>query len=169
VAAQWHDEAVLDELVGAEAVAAARVYDRAAAYLRRTGAHLAGHAMPRNVLLAALGAINETIVALGRVHRWRLADGTPLGDPLPGHYRDARTISCGRWDGRPIAVTGGFDGTVRVWDLDAGRQLHRIPLEEPVHAVALADDLSILVGTDARIGVLRLENRRLDNQRLETP
>jgi hypothetical protein len=34
VAAQWHDEAVLDELVGAEAAAAARVDDRAAAYLR---------------------------------------------------------------------------------------------------------------------------------------
>jgi hypothetical protein len=36
VAAQWHDDAVLDELVGAEAAAAARVYDRAAAYLRTT-------------------------------------------------------------------------------------------------------------------------------------
>ena len=132
------------------------VYDLA------TGAHLTGHAVPGGVLVTALGVIDETVVALdwaGRLHRWRLADGTPLGEPLPGHYRDARTISCGRWAGRPIAVTGGFDGTVRVWDLDAGRQLHRIPLEEPVHAVALADDLSILVGTDAGIGVLRLESQ----------
>ena len=127
-----------------------------------TGALLARHALPRQTLVAALGAIDETVVALGwdgRLHRWRLADGSPLGEPLTGHYRDARTISCGRWGGRPIAVTGGYDGTVRVWDLDAGRQLHRIPIEEPVYAVALADDLSILVGTDAGIGVLRLEDR----------
>ena len=127
-----------------------------------TGALLARHALPRQTLVAALGAIDEIVVALGwdgRLHRWRLADGAPLGEPLTGHYRDARTISCGRWGGRPIAVTGGYDGTVRVWDLDAGRQLHRIPIEEPVYAVALADDLSILVGTDAGIGVLRLEDR----------
>jgi hypothetical protein len=41
VAAQWHDEAVLDELVGADAAAAARVHDRAAAYRRTTLAEAA--------------------------------------------------------------------------------------------------------------------------------
>jgi WD40 repeat protein len=96
----------------------------------------------------------------GRLHRWWLSTLEPLSDPLHGHHRDARTVSCGRFsDGRPIAVTGGFDGTVRVWDLLDGTQLHRIPLEQPVHAVALADDLSVLVGTSGGIGVLRLADR----------
>jgi WD40 repeat protein len=53
-------------------------------------------------------------------------------------------------------VSGGFDGTVRVWDLRAGEEVHRIPLEHPVYAVAVADDGAILVGTHGGIGVLQL-------------
>ncbi|GAA4445805.1 WD40 repeat domain-containing protein [Phytohabitans houttuyneae] len=110
--------------------------------------------------LWTLDLAGDLAVALdgaGRLHRYRLDGGAPAGDPLPGHYRDARTISCGRHpDGRAIAVTGGFDGTVRVWDLAAGAQLHRIPVEHPVYAVALAVDGSILVGAHGAIGVLRL-------------
>jgi len=113
--------------------------------------------------IAATGGGDSIVVATdgyGRLHRWWLSTLESLGDPLDGHDGDARTVSCGRFgDGRPIAVTGGFDGTVRVWDLLAGTQLHRIPLEQPVHTVALADDLSILVGTSGGIGVLRLADR----------
>jgi WD40 repeat protein len=102
----------------------------------------------------------DMIVAIdgaGRLHRYHLDGGAPVGEPLPGHYRDARTISCGRHpDGRAVAVSGGFDGTVRVWDLAAGEQLHRIPIEHPVYAVALAGDGSIVVGARGGIGVLRL-------------
>ena len=127
---------------------------------RRTGIH--------GALLEALGIATTTggdaIVAatdgFGRLHRWWLSTMEPLGPPLAGHDHGARTVSCGRFaDGRPIAVSGGFDGTVRVWDLLAGVQLHRIPLGVPVHVVALADDLSILVGTSGGIGVLRLVDR----------
>ncbi|GAA4691792.1 WD40 repeat domain-containing protein [Phytohabitans rumicis] len=110
--------------------------------------------------LSALAILDDLVVALddtGRLHRYRLPDGAPVGDPLHGHYRDARTVACGRHpDGRAIAVSGGFDGTVRVWDLDAGTRLHRIPMEHPVYAVALADDGAILVGMQSAIGVLRL-------------
>jgi len=108
----------------------------------------------------ALDVADDVVVALdgaGRLHRYRLADGAPIGEPLPGHYRDARTVACGRHpDGRVIAVSGGFDGTVRVWDLLAGEEVHRIPIEHPVYAVALADDGAILVGTHGGIGVLQL-------------
>lgn len=113
--------------------------------------------------IAATGGGDAIVVAtdgLGRLHRWWLSTMEQLGPPLDGHDRDARTVSCGRFaDGRPIAVTGGFDGTVRVWDLLAGVLLHRIPLEVPVYAIALADDLSILVGTSGGIGVLQLADR----------
>jgi WD40 repeat protein len=40
----------------------------------------------------------------------------------------ARTIAAlATPDGRPVAVTGSWDGTVRVWDLDAG-----VPVGEPL-------------------------------------
>ncbi|MGN9909693.1 WD40 repeat domain-containing protein [Phytohabitans sp. LJ34] len=110
--------------------------------------------------LSTLDVAGDLVVALddaGRLHRYRLAHGAPVGEPLPGHHRDARTVACGRHpDGRAIAVSGGWDGTVRVWDLAAGRELHRIPVEHPVYAVALAGDGSIVVGAHGVMGVLRL-------------
>lgn len=110
--------------------------------------------------LSTLDVAGDLVVALdhaGRLHRYRLTDGAPVGEPLAGHDRDARTVACGRHpDGRAIAVSGGYDGTVRVWDLAAGRELHRIPVEHPVYAVALAGDGSIVVGAHGVMGVLRL-------------
>jgi len=131
-----------------------RVYDLA------TTRELAIHPRFGDAPLSTLDVAGELIVAVddeGRLHRYRLAGGGHVGEPLAGHYRDARTVACGRHpDGRAIAVSGGFDGTVRVWDLAAGEQLHRIPIEHPVYAVALADDGSIAVGAHGVIGVLRL-------------
>jgi len=137
-------------------VAVAATAQHLAVFDLATGAHVATHQVLGYGLIRALGVVDGTAVALdieGRLCRWRLTDGSPRGEPAPGHHGDARTIACGR----SLAVTGGDDGTVRVWDVDAGRQRHRIPLEELVHTVALADDGSVLVGTTTGIGVLRLE------------
>jgi hypothetical protein len=131
-----------------------RVYDLASARPRA--------AFPRvgPEQLSTVEVAGDLVVALdmaGRLHRYRLADGVPVGAPLAGHHRDARTLACGRHpDGRAIAVSGGFDGTLRVWELSSGRELHRIPVEHPVYAVALADDGSIVVGAHGAMGVLRL-------------
>ncbi|GAA3227399.1 WD40 repeat domain-containing protein [Dactylosporangium siamense] len=95
----------------------------------------------------------------GTLHRLPLAGGTR--PPVPGHHGEARTVACGQHpDGRAVAVTGGWDGTVRVWDLRAGAELHRIPVEHPVHAVALAADGTVVTGWQGGIGVFRLHDRR---------
>ncbi|WP_443062252.1 hypothetical protein [Streptomyces sp. NBC_00386] len=41
---------------------------------------------------------------------------------LTGHSDSVRAIACTLIDGRPHAVTGGDDKTVRVWDLMCDRQ-----------------------------------------------
>ncbi len=82
--------------------------------------------------------------------------GAPAGVSR-GHYGEARTVACGRHpDGRAVAVTGGWDGTVRVWDLRTGAELHRIPVEHPVYTVALNDDGTIVAGWRGGMGVFRL-------------
>ncbi|KOV86032.1 hypothetical protein, partial [Nocardia sp. NRRL S-836] len=53
---------------------------------------------------------------------WDLTDGTPL-TTLTGHTGTVTAVACTEIDGRPIAVTGGFDETLRVWDLTDGTPL----------------------------------------------
>ena len=57
----------------------------------------------------------------GTVRVWRLADGTPVGQPLPGHDGAVYAVAAGALpDGTPVIVSGGYDGTVRVWRLADG-------------------------------------------------
>jgi predicted Ser/Thr protein kinase len=49
--------------------------------------------------------------------------GTPIGQPLVGHTGPVWSVACGQLNDRPIVVTGGGDGTVRIWDPADHRQL----------------------------------------------
>ena len=70
------------------------------------------------------------------VRVWRLADGTPVGEPLRGHTRPVNAVATGALsDGTPVIVSGGGDRTVRVWRLADGT-----PVGEPLrgHTGAVA-------------------------------
>ena len=95
---------------------------------------------------------------------WRLADGTPVGEPLTGHTGEVYAVAVGALpDGTPVIVSGGGDGTVRVWRLADGT-----PVGEPltghdggVYAVAvgaLPDGTPVIVsgGYDGTVRVWRL-------------
>jgi hypothetical protein len=57
----------------------------------------------------------------GTVRVWRLADGTPVGEPLRGHDSPVEAVAMGALpDGTPVVVSAGGDGTVRVWRLADG-------------------------------------------------
>ncbi|MGW1994934.1 WD40 repeat domain-containing protein [Embleya sp. NPDC001921] len=43
-----------------------------------------------------------------------------IGPPLRGHRGTVRSVACSIFDRRPIAVTGGADGLLAVWDLEHG-------------------------------------------------
>ena len=83
----------------------------------------------------AVGALPDgtpVIVSGGRdgtVRVWRLADGTPVGEPLTGHDGSVGAVAVGALpDGTPVIVSGGgSDGTVRVWRLADGT-----PVGEPL-------------------------------------
>ncbi|WP_331764224.1 caspase family protein (plasmid) [Streptomyces atratus] len=64
------------------------------------------------------------------VRVWDLVTGRPIGEPLTARTNyprrlgsAAHSVACTVLDGHPIAVTGGGDYAVRVWDLAAGRQI----------------------------------------------
>ncbi|MFJ2627499.1 hypothetical protein ACIO6T_29820, partial [Streptomyces sp. NPDC087532] len=56
-----------------------------------------------------------------------LTTGRPVGEPLTGHTGTVWAVATEVVDGRPVAVTSGADGEVRVWDLTTGR-----PVGEPL-------------------------------------
>ena len=62
------------------------------------------------------------------VRVWRLADGTPVGDPITGHRGYVTAVAVGALpDGTPVIVSGSDDHTVRVW-----RLADSTPIGQPV-------------------------------------
>ena len=48
-----------------------------------------------------------------------LATGQPAGAPFTGHTDFVSAVATAQLDGRPVVISGSFDKTVRVWDLEA--------------------------------------------------
>ena len=83
--------------------------------------------------------------------RWATGGGVSpaLLNAIAGHVGAIDAVACSVLDGRPVAVTGGRDATMRVWDLATGRQIGQ-PLtghNSRVYAAACSvlDDRSIAV------------------------
>jgi WD40 repeat protein/V8-like Glu-specific endopeptidase len=100
----------------------------------------------------------------GVVRVWRLADGTPAGEPLRGPAGPVMAMVVGRLpDGTPAIVGSGRDGTVRVWRLADGTPVGE-PLRAPARAVEavavgeLPDGTPVIVagGRDGAVRVWRL-------------
>ena len=103
-------------------------------------------------------------LADGTVRVRRLADGTPVGEPLTGHDGSVYAVATGVLpDGTLVIISGGRDGTVRVWRLADGT-----PFREPLHGHAgsvltvtaglLPDGTPVIIsgGSDRAVRVRRL-------------
>jgi WD40 repeat protein len=72
--------------------------------------------------------------------RWAWWSASGAHRVLAGHTKDVLCVATSNLDGRPIAVTGAKDRTVRIWDLTSQRQVGK-PLETnvPISAIAVGD------------------------------
>ena len=109
----------------------------------------------------AIGALPDgtpVIVSGGATARcrWRLADGTPAGEPLRGHTSGVEAVAVGALpDGTPVIV-GGRDGAVWVWRLADGTPAGKpLVLHELVRDVAVHGDV-IVTAAGADIAVHQL-------------
>ncbi|MCL7493772.1 WD40 repeat domain-containing protein [Streptomyces sp. MCA2] len=122
--------------------------------------------------------------------RWATGSqvSTALVRTLTGHSDGVLAVGVVELDGRPHAVTGGIDGSVRVWDLTTGTQTREltghtsevnavevVELDGHPHAITVGDDGSVRVwdlttGTQTReltghtgevraVGVVELDGR----------
>ena len=80
---------------------------------------------------------------------------TALLPTLSGHEGWVSAVAVGEVDGRPVAVSGGDDRTVRVWDLATGNDIATIAFPYLVLSIAAATDNRLVVGFDWEVAVLR--------------
>ncbi|WP_433393128.1 hypothetical protein [Micromonospora sp. KLBMP9576] len=99
---------------------------------------------------------------------WDLTDLSPLGRPLTGHTGGTQAVAVTDVDGRPVAVTGGgWDGSVRLWDLTLAEQRLGDPARghgQQVVELAVLDGgsyrLALSVGLDHTAFLWDLRERR---------
>ncbi|MGP3966959.1 caspase family protein [Streptomyces sp. 6N223] len=102
--------------------------------------------------------VNELGVDLPWTARWAWWSTSGTHRLLSGHTRPVECVAVGDLDGRPIAVTGGWDETVRVWDLTTQRQIGEpLKVGTVVMAVAIGevDDYTVAL-TGGVDGVVRV-------------
>jgi WD40 repeat protein/tetratricopeptide (TPR) repeat protein len=91
----------------------------------------------------------------GMLQVWDLATMAPGGEPLTMHESGAVSLTTAVLDGRPVAITGGEDSTVRVWDLTTREQVGpRTQFTGPVTALATAPDGRLVVAYGSEVTVL---------------
>ncbi|GAB2582698.1 hypothetical protein GCM10027168_14260 [Streptomyces capparidis] len=126
---------------------------------RKVGGTLTGHGLGVRSLTTLPHGRGLLVVSSseeGRLLAWDLPGGTPVAN-VSGGYDGA--MGAALVDGRPIAVTGGGDPFLQVWDLLRGEELGQ-PLtgvEPAAGAVALAgvDGRAVVVAGDGG-GALRM-------------
>ncbi|MEV5896701.1 caspase family protein [Nonomuraea fuscirosea] len=107
----------------------------AAVYRTSIGTHRHATAETRRQILALDAARYNSPALLANLNAgagrqtWKpvMATGTRLFQPprntMTGHTGTVFAVACAELEGRPIAVTGSYDDTVRIWDLTTGRQI----------------------------------------------
>ena len=86
---------------------------------------------------------------------WDPDSGEPVLGPLIGHHGDVRAVAVGERQGGPVIVSGAYDGTVRVRNLEAeSNATLRIKLEHQVGSIAVIAN-RLVIGTRAEL--LRLD------------
>ncbi|HEX2313994.1 MAG TPA: hypothetical protein VHJ17_09685 [Thermomonospora sp.] len=84
----------------------------------------------------------------GEIRRWNLADGGPLGDPVPAHARSVDALAVTDVDGRRVVLSGGHDCALRMWDLRTGE-----PIGAPAVGHRRVSDYGLGIGAVA-VGAL---------------
>jgi WD40 repeat protein len=92
-------------------------------------------------------------------------DLKPIRDPFIGHEGAISTLATSVVDNRPVAVTGGTDGTVRVWDLSDGRAIgapltgHRDSVRKVLTSTLRGRPVAVSAGDDQTVRVWDLASQ----------
>ncbi|WP_329372391.1 hypothetical protein OG896_36870 [Streptomyces sp. NBC_00669] len=134
---------------------------------------LDGHRTVGVVKVVAAGAFDDRVLGVsgcgqGMVQAWDLTEQRPIGDTflaiptsVPGteHRKEITALAVAELDGRPVAVSAGQDGWLRVWDLAGPQRIGEIPTGQggAVQGLAVTELMGALVAvTLGKDGTLRM-------------
>ena len=115
----------------------------------------------------------ESLWVFDLAERRQVSSGTvrpyPPGRYPPGGLWD---VACAQLDGRLVAVTGGYDGNVRIWDVAAGKQLgdplcgHDGVVRSVACGVLNGHPIAVTGGADETVRLWDLDHREQMGQSL---
>jgi WD40 repeat protein len=82
---------------------------------------------------------------------------SPLSRPLTGNTRGVQSVALGMVDGLSVIVSGGDDGTVRLWDPRSGVH-YCIEVEGEILGVACAEERIVVAATTLGLAAFQLTN-----------
>jgi WD40 repeat protein/tetratricopeptide (TPR) repeat protein len=89
-----------------------------------------------------------------------IGTGEPLASPFRGHEGPVHSLATGLLDSRSVVISGGYDRTIRIWDLQSAQQMMCIDLDSSVHALSLGPMRTVLAGQFMGVTAIRLGDRK---------
>jgi WD40 repeat protein len=133
-----------------DAVTAAPLGEETPPSTPRIGENLSRPGSPTALAVGEAGAQPFAVTGYqdGTIDNFMIRDALPWEPPIKAHATPVGAIACGEVCGRPVIVSGGFDGTVCFWDLATRSRLATVRVLSPVQSIVIAGPHQCVVGTE---------------------
>jgi WD40 repeat protein len=91
---------------------------------------------------------------IGEIHVWDLISGAMVGRHRTTVGDLIQAVTCTTLNNTPVAVTGGNDRWLRIWDLAANKLKRKMPMPGQIESIACGPDGSLVIGVGSDVVVL---------------
>lgn len=91
------------------------------------------------------------------------------GQTIGQHEKPIRSIRCGEINGSPVAITGSWDKTVKIWDLRQQRAVSSKTCSERVYSMDSRDNMLVIATAERYIHVVDVRKLEVDYKSHTSP